>query len=111
MVIWLKIWAVPVIGLLAWYFLSVNDINFGTYFLSREMNDEFFRVYTTILGVEREELPAMFRKALVVDGSIIGAIIAYRKRKVLIPWLRNVLFPAIVRFVPDEKGEVFPDKG
>ncbi len=108
MVTWLKIWAIPVIALFTWYFLSVNDINFGTYLFSREMNDEFFRVYTSILGVEREELPNMFGKALLVDGSLVGAFIAFRKRKVLVPWLRDKLFPSIAKFIPDETGRSFP---
>ncbi len=110
MITWLKMWAIPAISLAVWYFLSVNDINFGTYIFSREMNDEFFRFYTSLLGVEREELPAMFKRALLVDGSLVSAFIAFRKRKTLVPWLRNKLFPAIARFIPDETGKAFPDK-
>ena len=99
---WLKVWSVPVIALIAWYVLSANDINFGTYILSREMHDEFFRVYSHILGIKPEDMPAAFGKALIVDGGLIGAFIAFRKRKVLVPWLRDVLFPSALRFFRDE---------
>ena len=86
---WLKIWSVPIIFLVAWFVLSKNDWNFGTYLFSREMHDEFFRVYAEILGVEVDALPGLALKAAIFDSWIIVAFIAYRKRKVLFPYLRR----------------------
>ena len=86
---WLTIWGVPLGMLVVWFVLARNDINFGTRMFSREMYDEFFRIYSTILGVEREEIPALFAKGLVFDGFLIAGIIAFRKRRTLIPWLQG----------------------
>ena len=86
---WLKIWSIPIIFLVAWFVLSKNDWNFGTYIFSRAMHDEFFRIYAGILGVEVDALPGLALKAAIFDSWIIGVFIAYRKRKVLFPYLRR----------------------
>jgi len=94
---WLKIWSVPIVFLVVWYVLSSNDLSFGIYMFSREMHDEFFRVYASVLGVEQSELGSLFTKGLLFDACLIGSFIAFRKRKVLIPFLSSLLRPAMAK--------------
>ncbi len=88
MLTWLKIWSVPIGLIVAWFVLASNDINLGTHFLSRATFDQFIAIYTNMLGVPKEDLPLMFGKAVLIDGSFIGLFIAYRKRKTLGPWIK-----------------------
>ena len=68
-----------------WYGLSANDINFGTFLFSRQMHDLTFQIYAQTLGVEVSELPGLLFNALIFDSLLIAAIVAYRKRAVLMP--------------------------
>ena len=95
---WLKIWAIPFAFLVMWLVLASNDWNLGTHFFSRAAFDEFLNVYSGILGVEPSDLPSLLGKALIFDGSLIGAFIAFRKRKVLMPYLASLVHPAMERF-------------
>ena len=98
MVTWLKIWSAPFALLFAWFVLSYHDWNFGTFVLSRDMHDQFLLTYAGVLGIEVGELPAFVAKAVVFDGTLIAAFIAFRKRAVLIPWLKTRLVPELQRF-------------
>lgn len=88
---WLKIWILPLSFVVGWLVLSSNDWNFGFQFLSRSAFDQFLNIYSTALGVEVDELPSMLGKALLFDSWLIVAFIAFRKRKVLIPWIARKL--------------------
>lgn len=76
-------WAFPMSFFWGWYFLSLNDINFGTLFFSRQVHDFTFDVYGSILGIDPAAIPAMVARACVFDTCVIAAIIAFRKRAAL----------------------------
>ncbi len=77
----LILWLTPIFLLSTWYGLSVNDINFGTTFFSKEMNDLVFNIYGDLLGIDPKLIPSMVAKALAFDSLFVLAIIAYRLRK------------------------------
>lgn len=81
-------WAGPLSFFWGWYFLSLNDINFGTTFFSRPLHDLVFKVYGNILGVSPDAVPAMAAEACVVDTLILLALLAFRHRRAL--WRRAV---------------------
>lgn len=85
-----------------WFVFSRNDWNFGTFVLSRSMHDQFLGVYANLLGVEISELPSMLLKGLMFDGLLVGSFIAFRKRKVLVPWMREQFVPTVRRFAVQE---------
>ena len=55
----LFLWAGPVALLFGWYFLSLNDLSFGIFMLTREAHDLVFRIYGNILGIDPALLPPM----------------------------------------------------
>jgi len=69
-----------------WYGLAAND--FGYVFFSREIHDEVFGIYAAALGMEPEALPPLVLRAIIVDTMFVLAFIAFRRRKVLIPWVK-----------------------
>ena len=91
-------WAAPMSFLWGWYFLSVNDISFGTLFLSRDLHNLVFSIYGEILGVDPAAIPAMLAKACVVDTLLIAAIYGFRRRKDIKAWwqARNTAQPVAV---------------
>ncbi|WP_198598230.1 DUF6105 family protein [Mangrovicella endophytica] len=95
----LLFWLLPLGFFWSWYFLSLNDINFGTLFFSRPLHDHVFAIYGSLLGVEPELLPAMIAKALFVDSSIVAAVIAFRQRRRIAAWLGQA---PVVAGVPQE---------
>ncbi|MEO1397618.1 MAG: DUF6105 family protein [Pseudomonadota bacterium] len=87
----LILWLLPMALFGAWFGLSAYDLNFGTRLLSRDVHDQVFTVYASVLGVEKEALPGLFGRALVFDGALIGLVVAYRKRKTLIPRIASLV--------------------
>lgn len=73
-------WALPMGFFWGWYFLSLNDLNFGTLFLSRQVHDFAFQIYGQILGLDPASIPAMVAKACIFDTLLIFAILAFRRR-------------------------------
>lgn len=82
----LAFWATPLLLFWGWYFLSLNDINFGSIYLSRQLHDAVFGLYGQILGVDPATIPGLLADAFVFDTFLIGAIIAYRKRATIRQW-------------------------
>lgn len=80
----LFLWALPMGIIWGWYFLSLNDINFGFLILSRLVHDAVFDVYGQILGVDPETIPLLLAQACIFDTALIGAIFAFRRRRQLI---------------------------
>jgi hypothetical protein len=76
----LILWAVPLALFWGWYGLSANGLNYGMYFLSRELHDLVFNIYGRVLGIDPEALPGMLAQASIFDSVLIGAIAAYRWR-------------------------------
>lgn len=85
----LFLWAGPVALLLGWYFLSLNDISFGVFMLTRQAHDLVFRVYGNILGVDPASLPPLVLRAIVVDSLIVAGLVALRRRKRIAAWWRG----------------------
>lgn len=94
----LLLWALPIILFGIWYGLSVNDMNFGTVMFSRALHDQVFAIYSNLLGVEPEALPAMIVKALVTDSLMVFAFIAYRKRAAWWPSVSPSVMPILHKF-------------
>jgi hypothetical protein len=80
-------WALPLGLFWGWYFLSLNDINFGFLFLSRVLHDAVFRIYGDLLGIDPAIIPGMLVKACILDSALIGAILAWRRRRSIRAWI------------------------
>ena len=48
----IALWAIPLALFWGWYFLSLNDMNFGYLMLSRRLHDFVFKLYGEMLGVD-----------------------------------------------------------
>jgi hypothetical protein len=79
-------WALPMGIFWGWYFLSLNDMNFGYVMLTREVNDLLFQLYGQILGIEPTTIPALVAKACILDTLLILAIWAFRRRHAIAAW-------------------------
>jgi hypothetical protein len=84
----LLFWALPMGLFWSWYFLSVNGIDFGMLFFSRELHDRVFELYGQILGIEPATIPPLVARACVVDTLLIFSIFAFRRRREIIGWFR-----------------------
>ena len=83
------IWAAPLVLFWGWFFLSLNDINFGTIYLSRQLHDLVFQLYGQILGVDPATIPGMVAKACIFDTGLILAIWAFRRRREIAARVRS----------------------
>lgn len=86
----LLFWAGPMGFFWGWYFLSLNDISMGTRFFSRELHDLVFTIYGNILHLEPEAIPALVARACVFDTFLILGIFAFRRRRVILSWVRSM---------------------
>jgi len=86
----LTLWALPMGIFWGWYFLSLNDINFGYVMMSRQFHDLFFELYANILGVDPATIPPVVAKACLLDTALLMAIWAFRRRRNLIAWGRGM---------------------
>ncbi|WP_378950847.1 DUF6105 family protein [Mesorhizobium sp. ANAO-SY3R2] len=77
------IWAAPLVLFWGWYFLSINDINFGYLMMSRAFNLALFDLYGEMIGVDPATIPWMMGKAFFLDTMIILAIWAFRRRQLI----------------------------
>ncbi|ODT07922.1 MAG: hypothetical protein ABS58_05060 [Mesorhizobium sp. SCN 65-20] len=77
------LWATPLVLFWGWYFLSINDMNFGSVYMSRAFNLAIFDLYGEILGMDPATIPWMMGKAFIIDTLILLAIWAFRRRKVI----------------------------
>ena len=82
-------WLSPLLLFWGWFFLSLNDINFGTTFFSRQLHDLLFEVYGNILGLDPATIPWLVAKACILDTLILLAIWAFRRRKAIMEWYRT----------------------
>lgn len=83
------LWALPMVLFWGWYALSLNDLNLGTIFLSRELHDLVFRLYGRMLGVPPDEVPAMVASACAFDTAAVLSIVAWRWRDDWYPQTRD----------------------
>jgi len=80
-------WALPLGLFWSWYFLSLNDLDFGSVMLSREMHDLVFGLYGDLLGIEPSTIPPLVARACVIDTFILLGIVAFRRRRAIRDWL------------------------
>jgi hypothetical protein len=81
-------WVAPLFLFWGWYFLSLNDLNFGYVMLTREAHYLVFELYGEMLGIDPAIIPGMVAKACVFDSLIVLAIWAFRRRRTLARWIR-----------------------
>lgn len=86
----LVFWGLPLGLFWGWYFLSLNDVSFGYVMLSRQVHDLVFQLYGDILGIDPAEIPWLLAKAFAFDTLLIGGILAFRRRREIGAWIRNV---------------------
>ena len=90
-------WAAPLGLFWGWFFLSANDINFGSIYLSRALHELVFELYGEMLGVAPETIPWLIAKACLFDTCLILAIWAFRRRRQIAEWwtaFRDRFMPA-----------------
>lgn len=89
-------WAAPLGLFWGWFFLSANDINFGSIYLSRALHDLVFQLYGDMLGIDGATIPWLVAKACILDTALLLGIWAFRRRRELRVWLavqRQRYFP------------------
>jgi hypothetical protein len=103
-------WALPMGIFWGWYFLSLNDMNFGYVMLTRDVHDLLFQLYGQMLGVEPATIPPLVAKACILDTLLILAIWAFRRRREIAAWFaarRAIISERAVRRVR-EAGRARP---
>ena len=102
------LWAGPVALLFGWYFLSLNDVSFGVFMLTREAHDLVFRIYGNILGIDPALLPPMVLRAIAVDSLFVVALLAFRRRKQIAAWWRGRQEASAAEQVPASINDNLP---
>ncbi|RUV93112.1 hypothetical protein EOA75_15065 [Mesorhizobium sp. M1A.F.Ca.IN.022.07.1.1] len=82
-------WAAPLVLFWGWFFLSLNDINFGYVMLSRQLHDLVFQLYGQMLGVDPGIIPGMVARACVFDSFLLLGLVAFRRRGQIAEWIRR----------------------
>jgi hypothetical protein len=93
-------WGAPMGFFWGWYFLSLNDFSGGTGFFSRKIHDLVFTIYGNVLGMDPAVLPGLVARACVFDTFLIFGILAFRRRKKIMEYVRSMRAP--VQEVPRE---------
>jgi hypothetical protein len=83
------LWVTPLALFWGWFYLSLNDINFGYVMLSRQLHDFAFQLYGQMLGIDPAIIPGMVARACVFDGFLLMALWAFRRRRNIIAWVRR----------------------
>ena len=65
------LWAAPLVLFWGWFFLSLNDINFGYVMLTRQVHDLVFQLYGDMLGIDPAIDPGMVAQACIFDTALI----------------------------------------
>ncbi|RUU01275.1 hypothetical protein EOD23_21770 [Mesorhizobium sp. USDA-HM6] len=82
-------WAAPLVLFWGWFFLSLNDMNFGYVMLSRQLHDLVFQLYGQMLGVDPAIIPGMVARACVFDSFLLMGLVAFRRRRQIAEWVRR----------------------
>jgi hypothetical protein len=85
----LALWVAPLILFWGWYFLSLNDMNFGYVMLSRQLHDLVFQLYGEMLGIDPAIIPGMVAKACIFDSFLVAGIVAWRCRRAIVGWIKG----------------------
>lgn len=79
----LVFWALPLLILGFWYYLSSNNLHFGFFMLTREAHDMVFGLYANMLGLPADILPPLVLRAVIVDSLLLFGLLVFRKRRML----------------------------
>jgi Family of unknown function (DUF6105) len=82
----LLFWALPMGFIWGWYFMSLNDVNLGSIYLSNEFHTLVFQIYGQILGIDPTTIPALLARACIFDTFLIFGILAFRRRESIRTW-------------------------
>lgn len=80
-------WLVTMVAFWLWFALSLHDLSFGLFVFSREFHQTIMAVYGWTLGVEPARVPGLLANAFALDGVLVIAILAFRRRRRLAAWL------------------------
>ncbi len=83
------LWAAPLILFWGWFFLSLNDMNFGYVMLSRQLHDFVFNLYGETLGIDPAIIPGLVARACIIDTGLLLAFWAFRRRREIAAWIRT----------------------
>ncbi|MCM2294288.1 DUF6105 family protein [Allorhizobium sp. BGMRC 0089] len=81
-------WAGPILFLGGWYYLSLNDISFGFFMLTRRTHDLVFQIYGKVLGIPPADIPPLVMRAMCVDSVLLFSLLAFRRRAKIRQWWR-----------------------
>jgi len=99
----LLLWGFPIVFFWGWYFLSLNDMHFGMFFLSRAFHDHLFVIYGNILQMDPQSVPGALAWLFAVDTLIVVGLAALGKyRKLWFPFLVQAFKTHILRRQPQE---------
>jgi hypothetical protein len=108
----LAAWAAPLVLFWGWYFLSLNDMNFGYVMLTRDMHDFVFQIYGQILGIDPATIPRLVAEACVFDSFFVAALYAFRRRRDIRSWLRDrrtrAIANAMVEQIENQESGIGP---
>lgn len=90
------VWATPLVLFWGWYFLSLNDMNFGYIMLTRQAHELIFQLYGQMIGMDPKAIPMLVAQACLFDTGLIVAIWAFRRRREIRDWATGML----VRYQP-----------
>lgn len=82
-------WGIPVGFLALWHVMSMNDISFGIYFLSREFNDTYFGIYSQVTGVDVDTIRGSLPRILLIDTVFVFAVVYFKPFSRLKNWWKN----------------------
>ncbi|GGD88356.1 hypothetical protein GCM10011390_03910 [Aureimonas endophytica] len=82
----LVLWLGPIAGFWVWHLMTVNGLVF-----SLEYHDRVFAIYAALLGIEPAAIPPLFAQGLLFDGLILGLVLAFRRRRVLVVLARDTI--------------------
>ena len=100
-------WAAPLVLFWGWYFLSLNDINFGTVYLTRQLHDIVFQIYGEQIGMDPAQIPILIAEVCLMDTAIVAGLWALRRHREIAAWARE----RYQRYFPAEpKLEASPEE-
>jgi hypothetical protein len=79
-------WALPMSFIWGWYFMSLNDLNLGSIYLSNHFHQLVFNLYGQIIGVDPAHIPTLLARACIFDTVLIFGVLAFRRRDDIRSW-------------------------
>ncbi|MDX8524939.1 DUF6105 family protein [Mesorhizobium sp. MSK_1335] len=83
------LWVAPMAIFWGWFFLSLNDMNFGYVMLTRQLHDFVFELYGQMLGIDPAIIPGMVARTCIFDFFLLMGLWAFRRRRNIAEWIRQ----------------------